>query len=129
MELILNLAWAVLAAAMLCSWLRFSPGVGRERQRQLVALAVLLVILFPVISVTDDLLAGQNPAEPDTSLRRDHGLVTPHSILPAVAMPSSLNFAASLTPGDRRSTPCTDAGPSIASPSLATIQNRPPPVA
>ena len=38
---------------------------------QLVALLLLIVVLFPVISVTNDLMAAQNPAETDSVQRRN----------------------------------------------------------
>src|ERR1035438_6715069 len=85
MELVLNLAWVLLAALMFCLWLRFAPRTDVDRRMQFVALAVLLLILFPVISVTDDLQAMQNPAEADCLLRRDHACSTAYSIFPALA--------------------------------------------
>ena len=90
MELFLNLAWVALAALMFCLWLRYASRTGPDRhienrKAQFVALAVLLLILFPVISVTDDLQAIQNPAETDTSLRRGHLVSNQHSIFPTVA--------------------------------------------
>src|SRR5271165_4058347 len=85
MELTLNLAWALVAAVMVCLWSRFAARSGVDRRLQFVALAVLLLILFPVVSVSDDLQAAQNPAEADCLVRRDHACSTPHSILPHVA--------------------------------------------
>lgn len=83
MELLLNLAWAFVAISTLALWLHSAPRTGRRMQ--FVALAMLLLILFPVISVTDDLQLPQNPAEADCCVRRDHVVPNPHSILPAVA--------------------------------------------
>ncbi len=134
MELFLNLAWVVLAALMFCLWLRFSPRNGPERQiedgrAQFVALAVLILILFPVISVTDDLQASQNPAETDSCQRRDHVVSSAHSIFPAVAaLPvpvfSELSFGILrfVAPGSLPT-------PLIDLPAMAPIQNRPPPAA
>src|SRR5271155_1871111 len=85
MELVLNIAWALLATVMFGLWLRHSPRTGADMRIQFAALAVLLLILFPVISVTDDLLAVQNPAETDCLVRRDHVCSPAHSIHPAVA--------------------------------------------
>jgi hypothetical protein len=129
MELLLNLAWTLLAAAMFFLWRRFAPQTGPNRCSQFVALAMLLLILFPVVSVTDDLQTAQNPAEADCLVRRDHGCAAPHSNLspiaslplPAIAGPS---FGAPLLtiPG-RLHTPVLD------HPALGPIQNRPPPVA
>jgi hypothetical protein len=129
MELILNLAWALSAVAILSYWLRYARLVGASRRTQIVALAVLILILFPVISVTDDLQAMQNPAETDSCLRRVHAVSSPHSIFPAIgALPSpvlaelSFGVLQVVTPGNL-------ATPAINHPALAPIQNRPPPVA
>jgi len=129
MEILLNVAWVLLAGLMFCLWLQFAAREGVGRRRQFVALAVLLMILFPVISVTDDLQAALNPAETDSCLRRDYGCAVPHSIFPAVAclpLPAvagpSFGFLRMATPGS------LDA-PIFENPALAPIQNRPPPVA
>jgi hypothetical protein len=134
MELALNLAWMVLAALMLCLWLRFAPRTGpdrriEDRRAQFVALAVLILILFPVISVTDDLQAIQNPAETDTCQRRDYVVCNAHSIFPAVAA-LPLPVFAELSFGILRiSAPGRLTAPVIDHPALASIQNRPPPAA
>jgi hypothetical protein len=134
MELFLNLVWVLLAAVMFCLWLRFTTRTGaqlrmQERRMQVVAFAVLILILFPVISVTDDLQSIQNPAEADSCLRRDHVVCNAHSIFPSVAalpLPVftelSISILGSAAPG---SLPA----PVVDHPALASIQNRPPPAA
>jgi hypothetical protein len=134
MELVLNIAWVLLASVMLCLWLRFAPCTHRgqqtkSRRMQFVALAVLLLILFPVISVTDDLQTVQNPAEADSCLRRDHVYSNPHSVFPTAAafpVPAfagiSFGFLSVAAPGNFTA-------PRIDHPGLAPIQNRPPPIA
>jgi len=109
-------------------WMIHAPQNG-SRQTQFVALAMLLLILFPVISVTDDLLAAQNPAEIESSLRRDHDAVQPHSIFPAVAaLPPSVD--AEPVFGSLSSVkPCLTEVAAIQCPALTSIQNRPPPAA
>jgi len=134
MELFLNLAWVVLAVLMVCLWPHFAPRTGRDghmqdRRLQLVVLAVLLLILFPVISVTDDLQAVQNPAETDTSLRRDHAAASPHSIFPAVAALPLPVFAELFFGSPSMAATRSIAVPAIDQPALASIQNRPPPAA
>ena len=132
MELFLNLAWVVLAALMFCLWPQFAPrafpgGRMKDWRLQFVALAVLLLILFPVISVTDDLQAIQNPAETDSTARKDHIAASPHSILPAVAA-LPLPVLAELFSGlPRFAAPGDLPTPAISYPALASIQNRPPP--
>lgn len=127
MELFLNLAWVLLALTMAALWVRFSPSGSGNRRAQFVALALLLVILLPAISVTDDLLAAQNPAEIDSCLRRDYGCSGHHGPLLLVAVLPVLfcgTFATSLpqwiAPG-RASLRAGDP------PALSAIQNRPPP--
>lgn len=134
MELTLNLAWFLLAALMFGAWLQFAPCNGLkqrmpDRRVQFIALALVLLILFPVISVTDDLIAAQNPAETDSCMRRDHAVANPHSIFHAVAaLPQSafaelsFGFLRFVAPGNL---PVLV----VEHPGLAGIQNRPPPVA
>ncbi|MGA2808431.1 MAG: hypothetical protein ABSE87_09860 [Terracidiphilus sp.] len=129
MELTLNLVWALLAAVIVNQWLRHAPSNGARRSTQLAALTMLIVILFPVISVTDDLVAAQNPAEADCCLRRDHVVSSGHSIFPAVAaLPPpifaelSFGFLCFAAPGHIPVPPGSN-------PAMAAIQNRPPPVA
>jgi hypothetical protein len=129
MELILNLAWALLAVVMGFLWLRFGLREGFSRKTQLVALAVLVLILFPVISVTDDLQAAQNPAEADCCVRRDYVVVSAHSILPAViALFHPIMDESPL--GSQHSAVYGEVSVSMADrPALAAIDNRPPPSA
>jgi hypothetical protein len=129
MESLLNLVWALLAALIVCLWLRIASPSGASRRTQAAAVAMLILILFPVISVTDDLQSLQNPAETATCERRDHMSSCPHSIFPiAVALPapgfvrppiSFQRFSACLRP--RLS--------AVKKPALRSIQNRPPPAA
>jgi hypothetical protein len=129
MEIVLNLAWVFLTVTMTGLWLRFGAREVVDRRIQVVALLLLLLVLFPVISVSDDLLALQCPAEADCCVRRDHVAASSHSVLPPVAelvqpILASLEFSGfcSVAPGD---------APSHAqdNPCLAAIQNRPPPAA
>jgi len=129
MEFLLNLVWALLAGLIVCLWLRIAGTSGASRRTQAAAVAMLILILFPVISVTDDLQSLQNPAETVTCERRGHMSSCPHSIFPiAVALPapdfvrppiSFQRFSASLQP--RLS--------AVKKPALRSIQNRPPPAA
>jgi hypothetical protein len=74
MELTLNVAWCVIAAtsyallARRVSRLATGPSRGASRCHCIVALSCALAILFPVISLTDDLHDMQAAAEePSTS--------------------------------------------------------------
>jgi ABC-type uncharacterized transport system YnjBCD permease subunit len=130
MELALNLIWSLLALVMVCLWLRQAPRDASQRRAQMIALCVLLIILLPAISMTDDLMAAQNPAEVDSSLRRDHDYVRPHAIFPAAAAMLQLAFAGvSLDTHHQAVAPSLDSAPAFDPPALAPIQNRPPPAA
>lgn len=129
MELALNLAWLMLAVSMIVLWLHFAPQAGRDRRVQFVALALVIIVLLPAISMTDDLMAAQNPAEVDTCLRRDHDWLAGHAVMPvAIAMIVPLFAGLSL-----RAMPVMVAHalplPVLHKPALLPIDNRPPPMA
>jgi hypothetical protein len=129
MELVLNLVWIVLATLMSCLWVRNAAHTGTDRRMQFVSLTLLILILFPVISVTDDLQASLNPAEVDSCLRRDHGCSNPHSIFPTVAalpLPVFADISFGILPIAALG---NHPAPAIANSALAPIQNRPPPAA
>lgn len=78
MEVLCNLVWVAVTIALWSSW-----HVRRRHARtasilpaiavQLISLAALTAILLPVISITDDLQAANNPAEVERSAgKRDH---------------------------------------------------------
>lgn len=129
MELILNLGWAVLAAWMLCVWVRLCSRTDSNRRTQFVALALVILILLPAISITDDLMAAQNPAEVDTCARRDHDFSSPHSIVPMAAGLPLPAFAGLSFAFVRMAAPSNPSEPFFDHPGLASIQNRPPPAA
>jgi hypothetical protein len=74
-ELLFNLLWLALSCLLLGFWL-----LGRSRWAddslrssvgvQLIALAVLIIVLLPVVSLTDDLQARTMPAESEHLSRR-----------------------------------------------------------
>jgi hypothetical protein len=130
MELILNLGWALLALWMLWAWLRTTPQRMSDRRIQMLALAVVILILLPAISMTDDLVAAQNPAEIDCCARRNHDhAACPHSIIPAGAVLPAPCFTGISLAFVRVSGPSNLPSPFVENPSLASIQNRPPPAA
>jgi hypothetical protein len=134
METVLNLVWALVVALMFVLWLRLAPHNAPKRgvdspQVQFVALAVLIMLLFPVISVTDDLQAIQNPAETDSCQRRDHVCSTPHSIFHAVAVLPLPAFSGLSFAYFRLAAPSSLLSPDVTNPALASVQNRPPPAA
>lgn len=70
MELILNLVWAGLALLLMATWLSRRAHELAPRRLQWMSLFVVVLLLLPVISMSDDLIAAQGPAEVDTCLRR-----------------------------------------------------------
>jgi hypothetical protein len=127
MELALNLGWMALATAMCWLWVHHARREGSGRRVQFIALALVLVTMFAVITMYDDMAMARNPAETRCfQCKGDlgaHAHASPHP----VADP----------------TPLFSAGPSLGSfhfamlgnllvPALKvsatnSIQNRPPP--
>jgi hypothetical protein len=129
MELFLNFAWAVLAIVIICLWLKIERRDHADLRLPFIALVMLIVILFPVISVSDDLQSLQNPAETDTCQRRDYLAPCPHCIFPAIAVLHEPDFAG-LTLGFQRFTAPLNLPPLVIdNPALDAIQSRPPPTA
>ena len=97
-EIILNLAWALCSLGLIWFWRRAGVSDSATRRTQIFALAMVVLLLLPVISLSDDLMAMQGPAETDTCLRRalhageGHPSVIPHSM----AMPEPLFTALSI---------------------------------
>jgi len=129
MEILLNLVWALLAVCLVQLWVCFAPREGASRGTQIAALAMLILILFPVISVTDDLQAAPNPAEDKIYLRKNHAEASPHSLVPMAAVSPQpafaelgFGFAGFVAPMGRSFQRAEN-------PSLGPVQNRPPPIA
>ncbi len=95
---------------------------------QLVALLLLIVVLFPVISVTDDLMAAQNPAETDSVQRRNLEV----SVLHAAAICADVPMDSWRTPDPQvrlRLRARTQRVALPQAPALAPVEDRPPPIA
>lgn len=70
MELFLNLAWALLSILLIAGWVwSIRKGHTEFHWTTLVALALLLVLLFPAISMTDDRVAMSTPVELEHMMR------------------------------------------------------------
>lgn len=125
METFLNLAWAFLALLSGLLWLLYEQRRGTQQLQSMIALGILLVILFPVISVSDDLWSIQNPAEADSCLRRTSPgthpvLLSPPPLLVSPLSPFAPEHGHLLLP--------TKSSSSLyATPALNSIENRPPP--
>jgi len=129
MESALNFAWMVLAALMLWLWLRYAPSEGASQRTQIVALVVIILILFPAISVTDDLVAAQNTTEVEACQRKDHACSNAHFTLHPVAMMSFSTSAELLYRSLGVAAVNRKLVPLLKNPAMASIQNRPPPTA
>lgn len=94
---------------------------------QVAALAVLIVILLPVVSLTDDLLACTAPAEVEHLVRRDldhadgyyHAASIIAAVLSTLRNNSGTQIISSLTPSMEIGTPREEF--------LSIVGNRPPP--
>jgi len=73
MELLLNLAWLLLAMPAFWLWHSYRSAPHRRKftaLQCLLALGCMLVILFPVVSATDDLRAMRNEIEESPASKR-----------------------------------------------------------
>ena len=127
MELALNIEWMVLAIAMCLLWTRHARHEGQSRAVQFVSLGLVLVTMFVVITMYDDMATAQNPAEVRCFQREDdlgvHLHVPLHPVVastPAVASVAPFNAKYFAVPG---SLLLPTANISV----FSSIQNRPPP--
>ena len=76
-ELLFNLVWVLVSLAMLSGWLSLGLRCrSRERWISGVAVVLLVVLLLPAISMTDDLMAASAPAETEHMLRPDGAVLS-----------------------------------------------------
>jgi hypothetical protein len=129
MELALNLGWTAMAIAMCWLWARHAPHEGPGRRVQFIALAMVLVTMFVVITMYDDMAMAQNPAETRCFQNDDklgaHVHVTLHpavALAPTFIVEIPLNAFRFVGLGSLRV-------PTMRVPVLSSIQNRPPPAA
>jgi hypothetical protein len=70
-ELLLNFLWFSLSLTLILTWVRaVRRGDAKQSWSTLVALVLLLVLLLPVISMTDDLVAIDSRTELEHVVRR-----------------------------------------------------------
>jgi hypothetical protein len=129
MELALNLGWTAMATAMCWLWARHARREGQGRSAQIVSLTLVLVIMFAVITMYDDMAMAQNPAETRCFQREDDFGAHEHVLLhPVVA--STPTLAAELPFNTFRfAVPGSLLVPIVKVSALSSIQNRPPPAA
>lgn len=127
MELILNLAWVALIALMFWLWLRHTVPEDTNRWTQFVALIIVIFILLPAISVTDDLMMAQNSAETEYFQRKSQfrEIARPTHYPTAVpAPPLAVQPFADISWGSALVNLIV---PVLKVPVMSSIQNRPPP--
>jgi len=130
MELFLNLAWLLLAGVLVWHWLQGETRAKTGGGLQLIAIAVLVAILFPVISMSDDLLAVQNASEADNYQRRDQLVPSNnHPVQPALNIIAAVISAGLLLGFSRFAIPILAPRYELEHPELAILGNRPPPAA
>jgi hypothetical protein len=129
MELALNLGWTAMATAMCWLWVHHARREGRGRSAQFVSLALVLVMMFVVITMYDDMAMAQNPAEARCFQREDDLGAHAHAPFhPVVA--STLLLVAELPFNTFRFVvPGSLLVKTVKVPVLSSIQNRPPPAA
>ena len=82
MELILNLVWLVASIFLVTAWIwSIRKGYIEFEWSTLIALILLIVILFPVISMTDDMVMMRAPAEIEHIMRRSEAPLAPVAML------------------------------------------------
>jgi hypothetical protein len=129
MELALNLGWTAMATVMCWLWVRHARREGPGRSLQFVSLALVLVIMFAVITMYDDMAMAQNPAETRCFQREDDLGAHAHASLHPVVAPTP-TLAAELPFNTFRFAVLGSLlAPTVKVPALSSIQNRPPPAA
>jgi hypothetical protein len=131
MELVLNLGWVVLATVMFGLWVhRPARREGSSGGRvQFIALALVLVTMFVVITMYDDMAMAQNPAETSSFQREDCSGARAHALLQPVANFTQPLFSQSSFEPPYLGVVGNHPGPALQSPALNSIENRPPPAA
>ena len=129
MELALNLGWTAITIAMCWLWVRHARREGQGRSAQAVSLALVLFIMFVVITAYDDMAMAQNPAETRCFQREDdigiHAHAQFHPVVASIPMPAAeLPFNTFLL-----AVPGSLLAPAVKAPALSSIRNRPPPAA
>jgi len=135
-EIFFNLLWLALSSLLLGLWL-FNRGRSADESVrssagiQFIALALLIVVLLPVVSLTDDLQACTMPAESEHLSRRgDFQAVadfTLHAVSVVIAGLSSFDTTPNAHTFACLSLPAENETPSAGY--LRILGNRPPPAA
>jgi hypothetical protein len=131
MELALNLEWMAMAAAMCWLWVHHARREGRGRLAQIVSLALVLAMMFVVITMYDDMAMAQNPAEIRCFQREDDLSAHAHVHAPFHPAVASTPTLAAEVPFNMFSFAVVGSllVPTVELPFLSSIQSRPPPAA
>lgn len=71
MELFLNLVWLFVSLLLVITWMRSERSAHKKfKWSTVIALLLLVALLFPVISMTDDLIAINTASEVEHTMRR-----------------------------------------------------------
>lgn len=95
-ELFLNFVWISTCLALIGWWLSSPDRRRRVDGRAVVAVVLLVVLIFPVISMTDDLLAMSAPSEVEHVLRRYDAPLN-HLAYPGIISALALIFVPSVS--------------------------------
>jgi len=129
MELYLNYVWVLAGTASACLWLLPGQRTAVHKSWSLVGLFLFILMLFPAVSVTDDLWSFQNPAETRTFEFRDQRAACPHSVfLESAALPGRAGAELTFHP-EQFGALLHASLIAVDNPALDPIQNRPPPQA
>jgi choline-glycine betaine transporter len=130
MEVFLNAVWVLVASLGALSWhiLGQRPQPGRRERLALTALACALVLLFPIISVTDDLRAEQTPVEDAAATVKKLKSTTENDRGHHHPLTGALTSAAAHSPREVESLVEASLAPAIRRVTLAAHCGRAPPV-
>lgn len=129
-ELVLNLVWlavAIYAAVRLTMWCSRQPRGSRKVWTGIIATACLVALLFPIISVTDDLSNDATVIEETRAVRRAFVFVVHVVAIATIGVDIALLVRASLLQLARVT---VAAAPAVVRPGFATVFSfRGPPAA
>jgi hypothetical protein len=140
MEVLCNLGWLAITIAFWGCWCAQGRQVKRRSKPQLllpaiavqlISLCALTAILLPVISITDDLQASNNPAEVERSAGKRNQLLCAHHVPHGVAGTTAIAVSGLRPPLLRRLAFLIDefAVPAQRTAQVLPLWSRPPPAA
>ena len=124
---VLDIFWLLLVAPSFCMWIRRRPDLTRGRF--IIAVTCFLVLLFPVISASDDLQVAAQEAQESGPSKRSVKQVSEAKHLTHTASASAF-FHPELKlsyPDQARNLDCLDNQQYVLTSSLNAFSDRPPP--